>query len=164
MQGHDVGGAEQVCFADEARPCGVGLFSGVKLGLHAITSISNAHATRATPLPIRPKPTIPSVLPSRSPPTATCQPPARIDVVSAGIWRMAARNQRPGQFRCAIPRAAGVAHGQMYCSRAASRSSEALRPPVERITATHGNAASRARGRGVRSRITQTTSNGCNAQ
>ena len=54
-----------------------------------------------------------------------------------------------------------VPHTRIPRSRAAGRSIEALRIVVEAISFSLGSCASTAPGNGVRSRMTQTTSNGC---
>jgi hypothetical protein len=109
--------------------------------------------------PMRPSPITPMVLPSRFSPTETCQWPLRIDAHSAGMSRTAAMIK--AQVSSAAPLAEyPVAQTVMPRSVAATKSMEALRAAVEAISFRFGSCSRMARFRGVRSRITQTTSNG----
>lgn len=104
---------------------------------------------------------MPRVLPLRSAPTLTCQPPERTDVVSTGIWRAAAWIS--AQVSSGAPFAAPpVLQTVMRRALAASRSMEAFWAALEPMNRNRGSRSRMEPGRGVRSRMTHTASNGSN--
>ena len=134
--------------------------SAVRFGLQASTRMPNAAPTAATRLPRRPSPITPSVAPSSARPGgAACQRPSRRPCACAGRWRASARMSAHVRSVVGAP-APGAPQTVTPRSAQAARSIEALRRPVVTSSRSAGRRSIRERGKGVRSRIATSASNG----
>ena len=148
--------AKSSSLSTRRAPCSAAR-SSVRLALQATTSMPKACPTRATRVPMLPRPRSPSVRPSRSAPTAVCQPPARTEATSPGRRRATARMsaQVSSAVLLTIPH---VPETTMPSSLAAPTSMAALRSPVVTSSRRSGSRSSTALGNAVRSRMATTTS------
>ena len=108
-------------------------------------------------LPSRPRPTRPSVAPSRSPPIVVCQPPSRIAASSAGILRASARISPQVSSAVGAP-LIPVPHTVTPLAFAAATSIATLAMPVVISSFSSGRRSRIEAGSAVRSRIATTIS------
>src|SRR5471032_465148 len=87
VHSQDVGLFKQLTLADLGHSR-LGRTFWVRFSLQAITRMPNTWANCATFWPMLPSPRIPRVLPYRSPPRPTCQPPSRTALASTNRLRV----------------------------------------------------------------------------
>jgi hypothetical protein len=160
--------ANRAAFSTRRAPAAAAA-SSVRFWLHAMTRMPNTFAYSAMRLPVRPRPSTPSVLPDNVIPVVVCHPPSRMRRCSSAKLRTVAINspQASSGVASRTERNRGLAMSEWATrtprSVAAARSRFGRLLPTMVISLRFGSRSTSVRGSAMRSRRVQMTSKGRNA-